>query len=157
MSSEQLAARRGHEATADRLSRRNAELENSNRLLLDELAECRRAEVELRGRAGGFPGLMRSKVIGLVFVRTDGTVTAANDTFLRMLGYTREELRAGKLCWSHVCASAEALTVGPEDETFAPAELQFVRKGGERVRLLFAAEHGPSARQVVGFAQSLPS
>ncbi|MDQ3916991.1 MAG: hypothetical protein M3348_00685 [Acidobacteriota bacterium] len=74
MSSEQVAAGGGREAEVQRLRKRNAELENSNQLLRDELAECRREQAELRRSVESFLDL------------------------LRVIGYSREGLKAGKLC-----------------------------------------------------------
>jgi hypothetical protein len=74
MSSEQVTAGGERQAEVHRLRERNAELENSNQLLRDELAECRREQAELRGSVESFLGL------------------------LRVIGYSREGLKAGKLC-----------------------------------------------------------
>ena len=74
MSSEQVTAGGGHRAEIHRLRERNAELENSNQLLRDELTECRREQAELRGSVESFLDL------------------------LRVIGYSREGLKAGKLC-----------------------------------------------------------
>lgn len=74
MSSEQVTAGGEHQAQVQRLRERNAELENSNQLLRDELAACRREQAELRGSVESFLDL------------------------LRVIGYSREGLKAGKLC-----------------------------------------------------------
>ena len=74
MSSEQVTAGGEHRAEFHRLRERNAELENSNQLLRDELAECRREQAELRESVESFLDL------------------------LRVIGYSREGLKAGKLC-----------------------------------------------------------
>jgi predicted nuclease with TOPRIM domain len=73
MSSERVTAGGEHQAEVQRLRERNAELENSNQLLRDELAECRREHAELRGSVESFLDL------------------------LRVIGYSREGLKAGKL------------------------------------------------------------
>ncbi|MDQ3744058.1 MAG: hypothetical protein M3444_06735 [Acidobacteriota bacterium] len=73
MSSEKVTAGGGFEAEVHQLRERNAELENSNQLLRDELAECRREQAELRGSVESFLDL------------------------LRVIGYSREGLKAGKL------------------------------------------------------------
>lgn len=73
MSSEQVTAGGEHQTEVHRLRERNAELENSNQLLRDELVECRREQAELRGSVESFLDL------------------------LRVIGYSREGLKAGKL------------------------------------------------------------
>ncbi|PYE51923.1 PAS domain S-box protein [Deinococcus yavapaiensis] len=40
-----------------------------------------------------------SDLLGVFFWRLDGAVTHANDTFLRLLGYDRSDLAAGRLRW----------------------------------------------------------
>ncbi|MBD0373730.1 MAG: PAS domain-containing protein [Pyrinomonadaceae bacterium] len=117
-------------------------------MLLGELAQCRRSEA-------GYRGLMGSNVLGIMFAREDGTITNANDTFLRMLGYAREELNKGELCWHHISPLEESLNEYRRDDTSGPVELQFVRKNGQRVKLLFAAEYVTGGQKIIGFAHSL--
>jgi len=73
MSSERVTAGGDRQTEVQRLRERNAELENSNQLLRDELAGCRREQAELRGSVESFLDL------------------------LRVIGYSREGLTAGKL------------------------------------------------------------
>jgi PAS domain-containing protein len=53
----------------------------------------------LRGLVDATRLLGDSDVIGVVFWDGRGRITEANDAFLRLLGYTRAELRAGALDW----------------------------------------------------------
>ncbi len=157
MSSEQAGADGNDDQTVRWLRTRNAELENSNQLLLGELAERSRLEAPLREMAAGFHWLMRSNVLGIVFIRTDGTITEANDTFLRTLGYSREDLSESEICWHHICHSEEAIRKCLEEGVYTLAQLQFVRKNGARVKLLFAAERLTGRQQIVGFTYVLAS
>ncbi len=157
MSSERATIGKGLETEACWLKRRNVELENSNQLLLGALAERIRAESSLRAMAVGFQWLMASKVFGIMLARTDGMLIDANDTFLRTFGYSREELRAGEICWRYICNSEEAFGKSWESGSCVAAEFQFVRKDGEKMRLLFAGEWEAGRQQIIGFTVALPT
>jgi PAS domain-containing protein len=124
--------------------------------LLGELAERIRAEASLRAMAAGFQRLMDSNVLRIMQAPTDGTLTDANETFLSMFGYSRGELDACELCWQHICNSEKAFGKSREVGTFATAELQFVRKSGEKMKLLFIGKWEVDRQQVVGFTFTLP-
>ncbi len=53
----------------------------------------------LRDRELRFRRLFESGVAGVTISDLDGNFKEANDAFLRMLGYSREEMSAGKLNW----------------------------------------------------------
>ena len=156
MDSAKSSAHSPQDRTTQSLKTRNAELENSNHLLLDELAECRRVEMALRERMEGFRWLLGSNVLGIMFARTDGRLTDANDAFLWMIDYSREDLRGAGVYWHDICTLEEAFNKCLEEGSFAPAELQFLTKGGEKVKLLFAAESALGQQGIVGFTHILP-
>ncbi|MBL8286547.1 MAG: response regulator [Rubrivivax sp.] len=69
----------------------------------------------------------------------DGTVTEANDRFLDLFGYGREDLAAGRVDWHRI---APACWDGPEGRGAAPAAalpLAALRHDGTLVPVLFAA------------------
>lgn len=133
---------------------RKLELENSNQLLLAELAALRRSEAALRSMATAFEELMGSDVVGIMFALADGTITDANDSFLRALGYSREDLSEDRVSWAVIHPSVEAIGKWPEGGVCGPVELQFSRKNGSRVQLLFAAESAAGRSQIIGFTQT---
>ncbi|MDQ3819180.1 MAG: PAS domain-containing protein [Acidobacteriota bacterium] len=155
MSSEQVTAHDESERVARWLKTRNAELENSNQLLLSELAQCRRIELTLREMAAYYSGLMSSSFLGIMFARRDGTIIDANDAFLRMLGYSRQDISEGKLCWQHICPSGEAVGKWRRGDVWGPGEFRFLRKDGQWVKLLFAAEFATGWQKIIGFTQPL--
>ena len=53
----------------------------------------------LRDRELRFRRLFESGVAGVIISDFDGNFKEANDAFLRLLGYTRDEMLAGKLTW----------------------------------------------------------
>jgi PAS domain S-box-containing protein len=83
-------------------------------------------------------------MVGMMFWKVDGTVSDANDCFLRMLGYTREDLEAGRLHWPTMTPSEhsetdfrklqEILATGAS----TPFEKEFFHQDGSRVPVLVA-------------------
>ncbi len=69
-------------------------------------------------------------------------IVDANDTFLRMTGYTREDLRAGHLNWLHITPpeyQARTLEAHQElatQQTMVPYEQEFVCQDGSRLPVL---------------------
>lgn len=100
-----------------------------------DIAERKRIERRLRR-------VYESEMIGIAFLRIDGAVTEANDYFLNLIGYSREELDAGKVPWQDITPSkyreADARAIEQVQATgIAPArEKEFVRKDGTRVPVL---------------------
>ncbi|HKS29465.1 MAG TPA: PAS domain S-box protein [Pyrinomonadaceae bacterium] len=124
---------------------RTAELGEANLQLKRELAERKRIEDALRESESRFRRLSDSNMIGILFWDLRGRITEANDAFLEMLGYTREDLEAGRLNWDKV-TRAESLQL--DEDAFeemrrtgacTPFKREFIRKDGKPVTLLFGA------------------
>ncbi len=88
-----------------------------------------------------FTALFDSGIIGIMVSDASGIIHEANDTFLAMLGYTREDLRAG-LSWQTLTPPE---WVAWNDETGAelrrhgrskPREKEYLRKDGTRAPAL---------------------
>ncbi|MEZ6047067.1 MAG: PAS domain-containing protein [Planctomycetaceae bacterium] len=45
---------------------------------------------------------MNSDIIGIVITDANNKITAANNEFLRMIDYTREELEADQISWNRI-------------------------------------------------------
>jgi PAS domain S-box-containing protein len=83
-----------------------------------------------------------SDMVGILASGLDGKIIEANDYFLRMIGYTREELLAGKLNWINL-TDPEFLPVsyqaGKSLESFekvTPFEKNYIHKDGHQVPAL---------------------
>ncbi len=63
-----------------------------------DIDEQKRTEEALRQSQERASVLMNSSIIG-IFVAEEDQVVEANETYLRMTGYTREDLRAGRINW----------------------------------------------------------
>lgn len=129
----------------EKVRERTAALGEANLQLRRELAERKRIEDALRESESRFRRLSDSNMIGILFWDLKGRITDANDAFLEMLGYTREDLEAGRLNWDKV-TRAESLSL--DDDAFdemrrtgacTPFKREFIRKDGTPVTLLFGA------------------
>ncbi len=105
--------------------------------------------------------LVESNIIGIV-VAHEAAIVEANEAFLRMVGYTREDLAAGRLRWAEMTppeyASADALAMEAMTRQggHPPFEKEFVRKDGSRVAVLIgAAALNRSPLRSVGFVLDL--
>jgi two-component system cell cycle sensor histidine kinase/response regulator CckA len=73
-----------------------------------ELRECkersarREAERALRQSEARFRRLEESGILGITIADVHGNILDANDTYLKMLGYSREDLASGHLRWSEL-------------------------------------------------------
>lgn len=54
-----------------------------------------------------FQKILDANIIGVIFWRLDGTVTYANQAFLDMTGYTREDIKQGKVTWPNLIPHSE--------------------------------------------------
>src|SRR6185436_5674193 len=86
--------------------------------------------------------LVEANVVGIVMWNLEGAITGANDAFLRMVQYDREDLASGRVRWTDLTpaewhdrderARAELQATG----IFQPFEKEYVRKDGGRVSVL---------------------
>jgi PAS domain S-box-containing protein len=102
---------------------------------------------ELAERESRIRRLVDANIIGIFLWRTDGAILDANDEFLRMVGYNRQDLAAGSITRDVLSPPefrardlrtlAELKTVG----VVPPFEKEYIRKNGSRVPILigFAA------------------
>jgi PAS domain S-box-containing protein len=111
-----------------------------------QVAERQKAEAEVRQLASGLETkirrLVEANVVGIVTFTLEGTITGANDAFLQMLQYTREDLAAGNVRWTDLTPtewrSSDEGPVAELKETgiFRPFEKEYIRKDGSRVPVL---------------------
>ena len=99
---------------------------------------------------------------GISFAALKGPITEANDVFLKIVGFTREDLETGKLNWRELTASEqrhlddEAIKRLCNGGTCTPFEKEYIRKDGCRVSVLFSASLlGKSKSELVCFTLDL--
>ena len=85
--------------------------------------------------------LVDSNIIGVLVTHGD-TIAEANDAFLRMVGYARDELAEGRVRWrelialEHADADARALDDMQQLGGCPPFDTEFIRKDGSRCSVL---------------------
>jgi PAS domain S-box-containing protein len=88
-----------------------------------------------------YHALFESSVVG-VLIASDRDIVEANDAFLEMVAYSREDLEAGRISWrdmtpaEHAGADAHALEQLRTAGSAAAFEKEYVRKDGRRVPVL---------------------
>ncbi|MDZ8086292.1 MAG: PAS domain-containing protein [Nostoc sp. DedQUE12b] len=106
-----------------------------------DITQRKQVENDLRHRETQLRRLVDSNIIGIMFATPD-YITEANEAFLEMVGYTREELLEGKIRRQHITPPEyhaldrqgleQLLTVG----LFTPFEKEYIRKDGSRIPIL---------------------
>jgi len=106
--------------------------------MIHDITERKRIEARLRR-------LVDSNVQGVMFWNRNGDVIEANDAFLRVAGFTREDLEAGRIDWAAMTPPeyaeldrrglAELAATG----VCTPIEKEYLRKDGSRVPVMLGA------------------
>jgi len=116
--------------------------------IVEDVTEEKRLSKALEASERRFARLRDSGLIGIFQQRADGTIVEANDAFLAITGYAREDLEAGRLSTSAL-SRGEPLSGGESDARVAeqlrrsgvcpPYERPFVRKDGSEGIMLIGA------------------
>jgi PAS domain S-box-containing protein len=111
-----------------------------------QVGEREKAEAEVRELARGLEAkirrLVEANVVGIVMWNLEGAITEANDAFLHMVQYGREDLVSGRMRWTDLTPAewrdrdAHAIADLREKGTVQPYEKEFFRKDGSRVPIL---------------------
>jgi len=102
-----------------------------------DITARRRLEEGLRAGEQRLRRLIDANIIGVIVV-DDEYVTEANDTFLRMLGYTSEDVARKRLRWRELTPDdydpreRKARSEYLDNGIFSPYEMEFFRKDGSR-------------------------
>ena len=114
-----------------------------------QIAEREKAEAEVRELANGLEAKVRrlvdSNIIGIFIWDLDGRIIDANEAFLHIVGYGREDLVSGRMRWTDLTPAewrdadnrrvAELQAAG----TAQPYEKEYFQKSGRRVPILVGA------------------
>ena len=111
-----------------------------------QVSEREKAEAEVRELARGLEAkirrLVEADVVGIVMWNLEGAITGANDAFLRMVQYDREDLASGRVRWTDLTPtewrSHDEQAVADLQATgiLQPFEKEYFRKDGSRVPVL---------------------
>ncbi len=120
------------------ISQVQADGEKLYTVILRDITERKRSEARLRR-------FYETELFAILYWSIDGGVIDVNDSFLKMTGYTREEVRAGHLNWAQMtpleyqAVDEDARRQIRETGVHLPYEKEFIRKDGTRVWGLFSA------------------
>jgi len=114
-----------------------------------QVAAREKAEAALRKRASGLEAqihrLVDANIMGIFFWNFGGKIVEANDAFLRIAGYGREELVSGSVRWTDLtppewrALDERAIADLKETAEAQPYEKEFFRKDGTRVPVLIGS------------------
>ena len=114
-------------------------------ILFSDISEAKRAEIALRGSEERLRGFYDAGMIGVIYWNMNGVIVDANNKFLEMTGYTREDLAAGRIDWGKMTppeysrldeASVKELKATGSNKQ--PFEKEYIRKDGTRIPVLLA-------------------
>lgn len=104
--------------------------------------ENARLYADLEQREAKIRRLIDANIIGIFVWELEGRVLDANDAFLRMVGYDREDLASGRLRWTDLTPpewldrDGRAIEELKITATVQPYEKEYFRKDGSRVSVL---------------------
>ncbi len=118
---------------------------------------------ELQQREAKIRRLVDANIIGIITYDLDGRIIEANDAFLRMVGYDRQDLVSGSLRWTDLTPSEwlerDERWLVPElrlSGSLRPYEKEYFHKNGSRVPVLIGvASYDESPNMGVAFVLDL--
>ncbi|MBO9355722.1 AAA family ATPase [Bordetella petrii] len=109
-----------------------------------------------------FRSLVEADIIGIIAWTADGAILEANDAFLRMVGYSREDLASGRIHWRDLtpvefhASNEDAQLQCMQTGRARPYEKEYIRKDGSRVPVIVGlALSGAENTQGIGFVLDL--
>ncbi|MBE9101145.1 PAS domain S-box protein [Vacuolonema iberomarrocanum] len=107
-----------------------------------DISDRKRTAAALAANEARLRGFVESNVVGIVAGDVYGNIHQANDEFLKLLGYTREDFQNGSLRWLDMMPpewsqmDAAAVAEARERGACTPYEKEYIRKDGSRVPVL---------------------
>ncbi|NHC36261.1 PAS domain S-box protein [Scytonema millei VB511283] len=113
--------------------------------IVSDITESRRLDAALKASESRFQRLAETNIVGVILTKLSGEIIEANQAFLQMVGYTQQDLKAGKLHWQKMTppeyAEQNRLVVEQlrTAGSFNYYEKEYIRKDGTRVPVLLGA------------------
>ncbi len=104
-----------------------------------DISKRKQAEKAVQASEERLRSFVKANVVGILFGDVNGSITEANDEFLRIVGYTQEDIQAGRLRWTDITPSEYqyldelAITEATGKGTCTPYEKECIRKDGSIV------------------------
>jgi PAS domain S-box-containing protein len=111
-------------------------------MLQADLKSLARLHGEIEERETKIRRLVDSNIMGVFIWDFDGRILEANDEFLRMVGYDREDLVSGRITWADLTPpdwrdrNNARIEQQKSSGRFEPFEKEYTRKDGSRVPVL---------------------
>lgn len=112
---------------------------------IHDITDRKHAEQALQTSESRFKRVVSSNMVGIHFWTSQGAIIDSNDAFLDMVGYTRDDLRAGRVRWDQMTpAEYRHLDDAGLEEIrqrgiCTPFEKEYICKDGTRVPILIGA------------------
>jgi PAS domain S-box-containing protein len=117
---------------------------------------------DLREREAKIRRLVDANIIGILTIDLDGQIIEANDAFLRMVGYAREDLISGRMRWTDLtppewrASDAKRVDAVKLTGTSQQSEKEYFHKDGSRLPVLVGvARIEEDGNQAVAFVIDL--
>jgi PAS domain S-box-containing protein len=123
--------------------------------------ENSRLYADLQEREAKIRRLFDANIIGILIWDFEDHILDANDTFLQMVGYDRDELASGGICWTKLTpeewqdSDARAMEDLKRFGATQSFEKEYFRRDGSRVPVLLAAATFEGRNQGVAFVLDL--
>ncbi|HEY9909198.1 MAG TPA: PAS domain S-box protein, partial [Thermosynechococcaceae cyanobacterium] len=111
-----------------------------------DITARRQAEAALRESEERLRRAIAIETVGVIFFKTNGSITETNDAFLKMSGYSREDIEQGLVRWDKMTPpewmphSLRAIEEFKATGSTTPYEKEYIRKDGSRWWALFCAK-----------------
>ncbi|AUB34512.1 DNA-binding response regulator, OmpR family, containings REC and winged-helix [Nostoc flagelliforme CCNUN1] len=111
-----------------------------------DITARRQAEAALRESEERLRRAIAIETVGVIFFNTNGSITESNDAFLKMSGYSREDIEQGLVGWDKMTPpewmphSLRAMEEFKATGSTTPYEKEYIRKDGSRWWGLFSAK-----------------
>jgi PAS domain S-box-containing protein len=116
---------------------------------IQDITDQKQAEIALQQSEERFRRIFYSRVVGMIFADFQGNIIDANDCFLEMIGYTREELETGAIDWlgmtppEYLAKDYQCMEYLIQNGEVEPWEKEYYRKDGSRIAILIGAAFLP--------------
>jgi PAS domain S-box len=111
-------------------------------IIYNDITEYKQIEITQRANQAKFRQLFSANIIGMQINHISGTLVEANDTFLKMIGYTQDDIKNKKIHLRNITPPEYyAVSRRAVDEMYAhgvskPYEKEYYTKDGKRVPVL---------------------